>query len=77
MSDNGEILQTAARAGLGITLAPDFLVENDIARGMLVELMPEWLPLRLGVYTVRVGRGAAAPKVSRLIEHLRASLSRR
>ena len=75
LSDNGEILQVAARAGLGITLAPDFLVAEDLAREVLVELMPQWQPLQLGVYTVRVGPGRASPKVARLIEHLHASLA--
>jgi DNA-binding transcriptional LysR family regulator len=73
-SDNGEVLQVAARAGLGITLAPDFLVADAIADGTLVELLPAWRPLELGVYTVRIGGGRASPRVARLIDFLRAGL---
>ncbi|MBA3678236.1 MAG: LysR family transcriptional regulator [Sphingosinicella sp.] len=76
-SDNGEVLQAAARDGLGITLAPDFLVEDDLASGALVELLPEWQPLRLGIYTVRIGGGQAPPKVRHLIEHLGRGLRER
>lgn len=69
-SDNGEVLQVAAHDGLGITLAPDFLVEGDLASGALVELLPQWQPLRLGIYSVRIGGGQAPLKVRRLIDHL-------
>lgn len=73
-SDNGDVLQLAARSGLGITLAPDFLVADALADGTLVELLPDWRPLELGVYTVRVGGGRASPKVARLIDFLRDGL---
>lgn len=73
-SDNGEVLAVAARAGTGITLAPDFLVDDAIESGALVELMPEWQSLTLGVFTVRIGGAKPPLRVSRLTEFLRVRL---
>jgi DNA-binding transcriptional LysR family regulator len=73
-SDNGELLAIAAGAGAGITLAPDFLVQDDLERGALVELMPQWRSLRLGVFTVRIGGGKPPLRVGRLTEFLRGRL---
>lgn len=74
-SDNGEVLQLAARSGLGVTLAPDFLVADDLASGALIELLPGWSSLPLGVYSVRPGGGRATTRIARLIDHLRRSLT--
>lgn len=72
-SDNGEVLQVAAREGAGITLAPDFLVADDLASGQLVELLVEWRTASLGVYSVRIG-GRAPLRVARLTDYLRDAL---
>lgn len=40
--NNGHALLNAARAGLGIVMQPRVLLENDIASGELVTLLPEW-----------------------------------
>lgn len=41
-SNNGETLVAAACAGLGVALMPRFLVEEALARGELVTILPEW-----------------------------------
>lgn len=50
-SNNGDVLATAAIQGLGITLLPDFIVEDAIADGRLVRLLQDWErpPLTLAV----------------------------
>lgn len=74
-SDNGEVLQQAARLGAGLTLAPDFLVADALASGELVEVMPQWRSLSLGVYTVRIAGPRPTLRIGRLIEFLRAALA--
>lgn len=41
-SNNSTVLIEAARAGLGIVLQPFVLVQDDLASGRLVELLPDW-----------------------------------
>jgi DNA-binding transcriptional LysR family regulator len=50
-SDNGEVLAEAAMQGLGITLLPDFIVEEALADGRLVRILKdrERSPLTLSV----------------------------
>jgi DNA-binding transcriptional LysR family regulator len=40
MTDSGEALLMAARAGMGVLLQPHELVRDDLAEGRLVELLP-------------------------------------
>ena len=50
-SNNGEVLAEAAMQGLGITLLPDFIVEEALADGRLVRILEdkERAPLTLSV----------------------------
>ena len=43
-SESAMGLYHAALAGLGIAMLPDFLIEQDLARGSLCEVMPAWAP---------------------------------
>jgi DNA-binding transcriptional LysR family regulator len=65
----------AALNGLGVCQLPDFYVAEAIARGRLVRLLPDHEPADEGVWGVYVSRKHLAPKVSRLIDHLRTGLS--
>ncbi|WP_437623892.1 LysR family transcriptional regulator [Sorangium sp. So ce1151] len=51
-STNGELLRVAALRGLGISVAPTFIVGEDLAAGRLVPLMPRYAPAELGVHAV-------------------------
>ncbi len=42
MADSGEALLSAARAGMGVMLQPGELVQDDLASGRLVELLPDY-----------------------------------
>jgi DNA-binding transcriptional LysR family regulator len=45
--NNGQAVRAAARAGLGIVLQPEILLQRDIEAGHLVRLLPQWrLPQR-------------------------------
>lgn len=53
-SNDSESLLAAARAGLGILGAGEWLMNQDIAAGRLVRILPDWLfDVRGGVYFVR------------------------
>ena len=42
VSNNGDLLYGLARAGVGITVLPDFLVEPGIAKGEVQRVLPDW-----------------------------------
>lgn len=42
VTDNGDAMIPALEAGLGIARLPDFLVDEGIAAGRLVEILPDW-----------------------------------
>jgi DNA-binding transcriptional LysR family regulator len=52
-ADNGQALVAAALAGLGIAMLPDFLIEEQIASGALVTLLPDYPMPEAGLYVVR------------------------
>ena len=70
VSNNGETCRAAALAHQGIILQPSFLVGDDLAAGRLIELMPEYRALELGVYALYPTRKHIAPKVRAMIDFL-------
>jgi DNA-binding transcriptional LysR family regulator len=69
-TNNGDTCRAAALASQGIILQPSFLVGADLASGALVELMPEFGSLELGIYAVYPSRKHVSPKVRALIDFL-------
>lgn len=51
-------------------MQPDFLVGEDLAAGTLVELMPQYRSIELGIYAVYPTRRHVSPKVRALIGFL-------
>ena len=66
-TNNGDTCRAAALASQGIILQPSFLVGDDLASGTLVELMPEFRSLELGIYAVYPTRKHVSPKVRALL----------
>jgi DNA-binding transcriptional LysR family regulator len=52
-ADNGQALVYAVLAGLGIAMLPDFLINEHIASGALVVLLPQYPMPEAGLYVVR------------------------
>lgn len=69
-TNSGDTCRAAALAHQGVILQPSFLVGEDLAAGTLVELMPEFRSIELGIYAVYPTRKHVAPKVRALIDFL-------
>jgi DNA-binding transcriptional LysR family regulator len=52
-ADNGQALVSAVLAGLGIAMLPDFLIDEHIASGALITLLPQYPMPDAGLYVVR------------------------
>jgi DNA-binding transcriptional LysR family regulator len=62
--------RAAALAHQGIVLQPSFLVGADLASGALVEVLPHYRSIELGVYAVYPTRKHVTSKVRVLIDFL-------
>jgi DNA-binding transcriptional LysR family regulator len=73
LANNGEVLIDAAVAGLGVTLAPDFLLAEPLRDGRLVSILEDWT-LRVGgaVWAVYPHRRHLSARVRLFVDFLRA-----
>jgi DNA-binding transcriptional LysR family regulator len=69
-TNNGDTCLAAALHHQGVVLQPSFLVSDALQRGTLVELMPEFRSVEIGIFTVYPSRRHVPPKVSMLVEFL-------
>jgi DNA-binding transcriptional LysR family regulator len=74
-TNSGDTCRAAALAHQGIVLQPSFLVGPDLAAGTLVELMPQYKSLEMGIYAVYPTRKHVSAKVRVLIEFLQQHFS--
>lgn len=70
VTDDMIALCTAATRGIGITQLPAMIVEDELARGALVELLPSWSPRSGLVHAVFPSRRGLLPSVRALIDYL-------
>ena len=75
-TNSGDTCRAAALADQGVILQPSFLVGEDLAQGRLVELMPAYRSIELGIYAVYPTRKHVSPKVRVLIDFLVACFAR-
>lgn len=71
-ADNADALPAAAAAGLGVILAPSWLIECDLAEGRLKEVLPNYrvVPDAMPIYAVYPQQRHLAPKVRAFIDFL-------
>jgi DNA-binding transcriptional LysR family regulator len=69
-TNSGDTCRVAALRHQGIVLQPTFLVGPDLLAGTLVEVMPAWRSIELGVYAVYPTRKFVSPMVRLMIEFL-------
>lgn len=77
-ADNGEVLVAAACAGLGLVLAPEWLVGEEIGRGRLVEVLADHPPdpAATPLHAVYPPGPYIAPKVRAFVDFLAGRFSR-
>jgi len=69
-ANNGDTCVAAALAHQGIVLQPTFLVGEALQSGRLVELLPEYRSVELGIYAVYASRKQQPLKLRKLIDFL-------
>ena len=69
-SNSGETLRIAALQGVGISLAPGFLVTDDLESGRLIRLLPEYRPVEFSMNAVYPHRHHLSAKVRSFIDLL-------
>ena len=74
-ADNGDIIRLAALSGAGILFQPQFIVDDDLAAGRLVRLLPQWQSAELGVYAVYPSRKHLSARVRTFVDFVAAALA--
>jgi DNA-binding transcriptional LysR family regulator len=70
LANSGEAMLPALRAGLGVAMLPDFIVGEDIASGVLEQILVEWTPPPLGLHLVTPPSRLRPARVEALLEFL-------
>lgn len=73
-SNNGDTCRAVGLAHQGVMLQPSFLISDDLAAGRLVEILPEYHSIELGIYAIYPTRKHVAPKVRALVDFLEKQL---
>jgi DNA-binding transcriptional LysR family regulator len=76
-SNNGEVLRDAAVRGLGITLLPLFIVEQELQKGTLQLVLPAYRPTELSISVIYPVNRHLSTKVRLLVEFLQNQFSNR
>jgi DNA-binding transcriptional LysR family regulator len=71
-SNESMALLAAAVQGAGITMQPRFAAMPLARQGVLVEVLPEWEPQRLGVHAIYTSRQHMPPALRALLDYLAA-----
>jgi DNA-binding transcriptional LysR family regulator len=69
-TNNGDTCRLAALDHQGVILQPDFNTGSDLRSGALIELMPEYQAISMGIHAVYPSRKHLPLKVRRLIDFL-------
>lgn len=72
VTDSGEALLEAARAGLGLALVPDWMAHRALAAGDLVPVLPGWGRRNVPIHALHASQGRPAAKIRLFVDHLRA-----
>lgn len=63
-------LRSAAVAGIGVVKLPVMFIQEELAKGSLVNVLPEWAPNREIIHAVYPSRRGLLPSVRALIDFL-------
>ena len=68
--DSAEAMTQLCLQGLGLATPPDYLVEQDLAAGRLIAILPDWSVEPMPLYAVWPDNVAANNNTRALVEHL-------
>lgn len=74
-SNNFGSVVDVARAGTGITLISEFMIADDLKRGSLVQVLPEWRTRPSEVHAVYPARQNLPPRLTLFLDHLAKSFN--
>ena len=69
-SDDTTLSLHAVRAGMGMAFLPEWLVDDDLASGFLVRVLPEFAAPPVTLFAVYTSRQYMAPKLRSFIDFL-------
>jgi DNA-binding transcriptional LysR family regulator len=69
-SDDTTLSLHAVRAGMGLAFLPAWLVDDDLARGVLVRVLDDWRAPPVTLFAVYASRRYMAPKLRSFIDFL-------
>lgn len=72
-ADNGDILKSAAIAGLGVTLLPTFIVGDALKTGQLQQVLTDYCPPEIAIYALFPSRRYLSAKVRAFVDFLATS----
>jgi DNA-binding transcriptional LysR family regulator len=75
IANSGELLIASASAGLGLVMAPEFMLESELAGGNLVRVLPDYEGPVLDTWAVYPSRRHLSAKVRLFVDHLVESFS--
>lgn len=75
LADNGEAVRYACLEGVGIMMAPRWLLDADLRAGRLVEVLKDYVPRNRAVYAVLLNRAAGSIKIQVGLDFLKSCLS--
>ncbi len=73
-ANNADVMLAAVEAGLGVAMAPDFIVAGGLATGRLVTILDEWCPPPVALHLVTPPGRLRPRRVEVLIAYLSESL---
>lgn len=69
-TNNGDTCRAAALQHQGFILQPSFLIGDDLRSGKLIEVLPEYRSIELGIYAIYPSRKQLPAKVRLMIDFL-------
>lgn len=70
-SDFGEALKLAAADGMGVSMHPYYMVWEELQRGALEKVLPQYVPEELHVFAIYSARGSVPTRVRAFLEFLK------
>lgn len=74
-TNSSEVIRSAALSGMGIVYAPDWLLDEEFARGELQQMLPDWQAPLLPVHLVSPPERRHSAKARAFADHVAAALA--